>query len=230
MKINTPLLVIILLLTGSCATTERYYTSYDYDFMHERNNIQIHGEGGTVPNPYVLVGETEFHFDFLTLGGRIQPYIGKPYQGGEYSLSISVKPQDSQVKSVKTVTLNRIMIRAGDNEFNMPERIYHITPDIITNTGYYEFNWREIDEVHSTGIIDIEALKKKLGVPTDERTWSVWMLFQRIPIDYTKYRGIRMYIDITVEYMTGETARLKRWFIGILDIKKIPIYTRWWTV
>jgi len=189
--------------------------------MHERNNVRIHGEGGTVPNAYVLEGETEFHFRLLTQGGH--PHGNR--EGGEYSLGISVKPRDSHVMFLKTVTLNRITIRAGDNEFNMIDKIYIITPDIITKAGYYEFNWREIDEVRSTGIIDIEALKKKLGVPNDYRTWSVFMLFRKIPIDYTRYRRIRLRLDITVEYTTGETARLDREFVGIL-----AIYTNWRTI
>ena len=154
MKINKTLslALLILFLTGSCAT-ERYYISYDYNFMHEMNNVRIYGEGGTIPNPYVLEDETEFHFSLLTGGGGAH----SPRQGGEYSLSVFVKPQDSRVKSVKTITLNRIAIRAGDNDFNMIEKIYYINPNL---NRYYVFSWREIDEIHSTGIIDIEALKK----------------------------------------------------------------------
>jgi hypothetical protein len=194
--------------------------------MHKKNNVLIHGKGGTVPRPYVLAGETEFHFKLLTLGGH--PHSSR--QGGEYSLSVTVEPQNSLVKSVKTITLNRITIRAGDNEFNMIERIYFITPDLISKTGYYEFNWKEIDKVQSTGIIDIEALKEKLGLPNDEKTWRINMIFQKLPIDYTRYRRIRLRLDITVEYTTGESARLDQEFTGILDIKKIPIHTRWWTI
>jgi hypothetical protein len=226
-KKTPPLVLLIPLLAGSCAT-EQYYISYDYNFMHESNNVLIYGEGGTVPNPYVLVGETEFHFDFLTMGGHAH----SPRQGGEYSLSVSVKPRNSLVKSVKTITLNRITIRAGDNEFNMIEKIYYINPNLITKAGLYVFNWREIDEVQTTGIIDIEALKKKLGLPNGTETWSIFMCFRKIPIDYnyTRYRMIRLRLDITVEYITGERARLDRDLIGILDKKIIPIYTRWWTV
>jgi hypothetical protein len=112
----------------------------------------------------------------------------------------------------------------------MIERIYYINPYLITKTGFYYFNWRDIDKVQSTGIIDIEALKEKLGLPNDEKTWCISMIFKELPIDYTRYRRIRLYLDITVEYTTGERARLNRVFTGILDIKKILIQTRWWTI
>jgi hypothetical protein len=128
--------LFILLLAGGCAS-ERYYTTYDYNFMHERNNVLIHGEGGTVPNAYVLVGETEFHFRLGTGGGRIQPYKKNLYTGGEYWLYLGVQPLDTQIKSVKTITLKRVTIRVGDDEFNMIKRISDIVPGITTRRIHY---------------------------------------------------------------------------------------------
>jgi len=225
MKIQKTLLWFILPvlpLFGNCTTS---YTYYHDGYNFENNDVLIDNYGETYACPFVILDDnTKIFFDLYT---RSQITKGNRLRIGGVEPYLCIKSK-YHFKSIKTVTLNKVTIQAGNNEFNIIEEVNKISIMITgkeKDTIYKRFSKEDMDTVHSSGNINAEAHKKRFDdLPEDTITRTVLIGFNIIPIDYTVYREILLKFNITVEYTTGETIRLDQEFLGIYETKKITIY------
>jgi len=219
------LILPILLLFGNCTTYE--ILNFDGYYFENNDDVLINNPGETYANPYVLLDDnTEIAFQLYT---RSQIIKGNRYRrGGIYELNIHVTSKSS-LKSIKNVTLNSVTIQAGDNEFNMLEKVNRVTilfqgeEKLISK--YKRFSEEDMGTVRSSGLIDAETHRKKFDdIPENAITSWVSIYFNITPIDYTIYKEIFVRFDITVEYTTGETVRLDQEFYGLYEKRRIKIY------
>jgi len=209
---------------GDCTT----YVTLNFDGYYFENNddVLIDNWGETYANPYVMLDDnTKISFQLYTRSQIIKE--NRYHSGGIYELSLVVRSM-SPIKSIKTVTFNRVTIQAGDNEFNMIEMVNKITTVFEGKDNkliFKRISEGEIDMVHSSGQINAEAYRKKIDdLPDDTITGLVLISFNKIPIDYTIYNEILIKFDITVEYTTGETVRLDKEFYGLYEIRRTKQY------
>jgi len=222
-------MLAVLLFFGNCTT----YSTLNFDGYNFQNNddIEIKNLGETWANPYFMLGDAEIDFQLYT-GYRI--IKGNRYRrGGNYQLSLHVKLAPHQF--IKTVTLNKVTIQAGDNVYDMIKGIYKISLHFIgkdeKRAGIYKrLSEKEVEIVSSNGIIDIEAYKEKFDDLTDTKLRYVNFEFVPAPIDETRYKEIFVRFDITLEYTTGETVRQDKEFYGLYEIRRKRIYRPIFTV
>jgi len=192
---------LIVLFLGSCTITENRYYSY-YDF------------GGSGRYTHILLDEAEIAISLFETNSVL-----------EYRFSLSLGSIEQPLSQFENIVLNNIKIYAGDKEFNMVDRIINISSYIENNprSDFWRFNEDEIKNVHSTGIIGIEILKRKFNFPVDAKTNFILFEFSPIPIDCTKYRQITISFDITFEHLTGEKTRWDQVFEGNFVLKNTKI-------
>jgi hypothetical protein len=223
------LMLAVLLFFGNCTT----YETLNFDGYNFQNNddIEIRSFGETWANPYFMLGDAEIDFQLYT---KYHVIKGNRYRrGGNYQLSFDVVPAPHQF--IKTVTLNKVTIQAGDNVYDMIKGIYEISPNFIREDEkrtriYKRLSKKEIEIVCSNGIIDIEAYKEKFDDLHDTKLGSVSFDFVPAPIDETRYKEIFVRFDITLEYTTGETIRQDQEFYGLYEIRRKRIYRPLFTV
>jgi hypothetical protein len=225
MKKTVLLLAIffILFLFCSCSTVfSILYGStkyYEYDFVNKKNKNVIRRGKRELYSPEIIIDGVKFFFGF-TINGEL--LYGKDGVGGSYSPWIMIRALEG--KLIDHVLINRVVIYAGETEYSMLERVRWVSLSLVKEI--FSLTEEEKYDVRCTGLIDHT-------IYTDDEytyinTCGVYIDFNSVHIDFTKYKEIKMLFDISVEYTTGEIITINQELIGLLKMKRVPHYDYIW--
>ena len=199
---------------------------YNYEFVNKKNKtVVIRGKRERY-SPEITMEGIKFNFGFEHAGRRqiywddvaddMQSY-GKDIVGGRYYPWIDIRAPEG--KFIDHVLINKVVIFAGKTEYSMLERVSHVSLSLINDS--LSFTEEENATIRRTGLINrsvyTEDDKDYIFIMRD-----VFVRFYGVPIDFTKYKEIKMLFDISIEYTTGETITVNQELIGLLKMNRVP--------
>jgi len=207
---------LISFLFSSCTTIYSIlYGStkcYEYNFINykNKNTKEIKNEYGDYYTE-VIIDDFKFYF-YLSTNGRYYDY-DNDIVGGSYNQKIYIRAPKG--KYIDNVLINKVVIYAGETEYNMLE----IMNSVLINTadGGFFLEEEEIADIRRTGLID-----HTVYINEKDNMRAVSAYFFSIPIDFKKHNKIKILFDVFIKYTTGETIIINKELTGLLKVKHYP--------
>ena len=207
--------VCVFLLCNSCAIPVwKLFLGYSYSY--DDKDIQIDG--------------TDFSFSFFP---EVWPAVSEGFHTGSYRFLLGIQPPED--KWIKSVVINDAMISVGEAHFHpyiTSMRIYHDArqhwSDLFGDRPYNPYHFtskieeRELNYINTHGIIhDFDAYTL--------RTDRMNIGFEDAWINLEENKKMMLYINLSVEYATGEIITLDHEFTVAFKLKLYShVYPWFW--
>jgi len=196
MKVKKTILLIISLVTFSfcsCATFHAFFAGYSLRYYYS-DQQEINTEHFRLKIEFSSSSQLP-----SVLGGKYRPIL---------------IIYASEGKFIQNIFINKVIVCAGRNEYNMLENI----KSLYCRYKHMDYKYGKpltiegdyLDDIRRTGFIDVGTFVDHSPDILDNENQSpnvshIFIYFKDVSLLYSRHKEIRLLYDFSVELITGET-------------------------